>query len=390
MKRLHLSVAVVGLVGLSGAAWWWQHRAAAPSAPRTEATVPNGAQAAAPTAAGGPAAVEVAQALRQSLTDDTTAVGSLTARQGVVVRPEVSGRIVQLGFQDGERVRRGQLLVQMDDSLPRAQLQQAQAQASIARTTLARNKELVAQNFVTQSVVDQAQSNLEVAQAQVALAQAQLEKLRILAPFDGVAGIRKVNVGDYLKDGADIVALQDVSSLYVDFRLPERFTARVKPGQSVAMQFDALPGQDFEARVDALESVIDADGRSLAVRARLAQPAAALKPGMFARVRVVLAERSGAVMVPEEALVPQGGKQFVVKVVEGAQGPVSQRLEVATGLRRAGKVEILNGVAHGDTVVTAGQARLMRGDGVPLRVVQVGSAVPAASAASAPKARQPV
>jgi len=387
MKKLHLSVAVVGLIGLSAAAWWWQHRGTA----SPETPVPNGAQAAAPAAApgaGGPASVEVAQAQRQSITDDTTAVGSLTARQGVVVRPEVSGRIVQLGFQDGERVRRGQLLVQMDDSLPRAQLQQAQAQASIARTTLARNKELVAQNFVTQSVLDQAQSNLEVAEAQVALARAQLEKLRILAPFDGVAGIRRVNVGDYLKDGADIVALQDLSSLYVDFRLPERFTARVKTGQAVALQFEAMPGQDFVARVDALEPVIDADGRSLAVRARLNQPAAALKPGMFARVRLVLAERNAAVMVPEEALVPQGGKQFLVKVVKGEQGPVSQRLEVSTGLRRAGKVEILAGLEHGDTVVTAGQAKLMRGDGVPLQVVQVGPASPpAASGASAP--RQP-
>lgn len=387
MKKLHLSVAAIGLIGLSAAAWWWQHRAAAPA----DAPVLNGAQAAAPAAApgaGGPAAVEVAQAQRQSVTDDTTAVGSLTARQGVVVRPEVSGRIVQLGFQDGERVRRGQLLVQMDDSLPRAQLQQAMAQASIARTTLARNKELVAQNFVTQSVLDQAQSNLEVAEAQVSLARAQLEKLRILAPFDGMAGIRRVNVGDYLKDGADIVALQDLSSLYVDFRLPERFTARVKTGQPVAMQFEALPGQEFVARVDALEPVIDADGRSLAVRARLTQPAAALKPGMFARVRLVLAERSAAVMVPEEALVPQGGKQFLVKVVKGEQGPVSQRLEVSTGLRRAGKVEILAGVDHGDTVVTAGQGKLMRGDGVPLQVVQVGPvSPPAASGASAP--RQP-
>lgn len=388
MKRLHLSVAVVGLIGLSAAAWWWQHRA--PQAP-VAAAVPNGAQAAAPAAApraGGPAAVEVAQAQRQSVTDDTTAVGSLTAYQGVVIRPEVSGRIVQLGFKDGERVRRGQLLVQMDDSLPRAQLQQASAQASIARTMLARNKELVAQNFVTQTVVDQAQSNLEVAEAQVALARAQLEKLRIVAPFDGVAGIRRVNVGDYLKDGADIVALQDLSSVYVDFRLPERYTARVKSGQAVAMQFDSLPGQEFVARVEALESVIDADGRSLAVRARMSEPAASLKPGMFARVRIVLAERNAAVMVPEEALVPQGGKQFLVKVVKGAQGPVSQRMEVATGLRRAGKVEILAGLEHGDTVVTAGQGKLMREDGLALQVVQVGPAAPpAASSASTP--RQP-
>jgi len=153
MKRLHLSVAAIGLVVLSVGAWWWQHR----TSPAPAAAV---AAPAAPPAAG-PVPVEVARAVARDLTDDTTAVGSLRSRQGVVVRPEVSGRVVKLGFRDGERVRRGQVLVQLDDALPRAQLRQAEAQLAIARTTLQRNRELVAQNFVTQSVVDQAQANVD-------------------------------------------------------------------------------------------------------------------------------------------------------------------------------------------------------------------------------------
>ncbi len=380
MKRLHLSVAAIGLVVLSAGAWWWQHRGALP---------PGDAVAAPATAVppvAGPVPVEVARAIAQDVSDDTTAVGSLRSRQGVMVRPEVSGRVVRLGFRDGERVRRGQLLVQLDDALQRAQLSQAQAQLAIARTTLQRNQELVAQNFVTQSVVDQARANVDVAEAQVALARAQLEKLRIVAPFDGQAGIRAVNVGDYLKDGADIVALEDSSSLYVDFSLPERYAARLAPRQPVEVAIDALPGERFGAVVLALEPQITADGRAIAARATVPNADARLRPGMFARVRVVLAERPGAVLVPEEALVPQAGKDWLIKVVDGPQGPASQRVEVRTGLRRDGQVEIVSGLAAGERVVTAGQARLLRADAQPLRVVELGGAASAPPApGSAPR-----
>ena len=139
--------------------------------------------------------MEVAKVLAVTLTDEATAVGSLRSRQSVMLRPEVSGRIAALPFQDGARVRRGQLLVQFDDALQRAQLQQAQAQSSIARTNLQRSRELLAQSFISQSAVDQNVSALEVADAQVALAQAQLARMKVLAPFDGVTGIRQVNVG---------------------------------------------------------------------------------------------------------------------------------------------------------------------------------------------------
>lgn len=371
MKRLHLSVAAIGLVVLSVGAWWWQHR-----------TPPAPAAAAAPAAppAAGPVPVEVARAVARDLTDDTTAVGSLRSRQGVIVRPEVSGRVVKLGFRDGERVQRGQVLVQLDDALPRAQLRQAEAQLAIARTTLQRNRELVAQNFVTQSVVDQAQANVDVADAQVALARAQLDKLRIVAPFDGQTGIRAVNVGDYLKDGADIVALEDTSSMYVDFSLPERFASRLAPRQSVEVAIDSLPGERFTAVVLALEPQITADGRAIAARATVPNADARLRAGMFARVRVVLAERPGAVLVPEEAIVPQAGKDLLIKVVDGPRGPSSQRVEVRTGLRRDGQVEIVSGLAAGDRVVTAGQARLLRADAQLLQVVELGGAAPAPAA----------
>lgn len=317
--------------------------------------------------------MEIGRAELTRIEEDAQAVGSLRSNQGVMLRPEVSGRVSKLGFTDGQRVRRGQVLVQLDDSLQQAQLQQAQAQANIARTNLQRNRELVAQNFVSQSAVDQARANVEVAEAQVALAQAQLQRMKVLAPFDGFAGIRSVNVGDYVKDGADLVQVEDVSTVWVDFRLPERYLAQLKPGQEVAVALDALPGRPHSARVEAIDSQLDASGRSVLVRARLANAGGTLRSGLFARTRIVFSTREQAVTVPEEALVPMGDRQFLIKVVDGPDGSkIGQRMAARIGVRRAGRVEVLEGLQAGDLVAVAGQARLMRGEPQPVRIVQLG------------------
>lgn len=411
MKALHTLVAVVGISIAGSVAYWIQNAGSASNAGASaQAAVersPGGAMRAGPPVAGqsarageadgaanGPAiAVEVGRVEATTLTDDAQAVGSLRSRQSVVLRPEVSGRITRFGFRDGQRVQRGQLLVQLDDTLQRAQLQQAQAQASIARVNLQRNQELVAQNYVSRSALDQSAAALDVAQAQVALAQASLRRMRITAPFDGVVGIRTVNIGDYVKDGADLVRIEDTAAMFVDFRLAERYLTRLRPGQSIAASLDALPGREFAGTVDAIDSQLDADGRSLLVRARIANPGGLLKPGMFARVRSVFSVREGATVVPEEALVPQGSKQYVVKVIDGEDGTKrSQRLEARIGARIDGKVEILQGLSPGDTVVTAGHGRLMRGDGLALQVVEMAPAgatvAPAAPrASSAPPGR---
>lgn len=418
VKRMHTWIAVVGIAIVGTAAWWWQQRPASPvqrSGSGTSASAPGSGPSRSAPGSGGPAAVEVGKVEVMRIEDDAQAVGSLRAAQTVMVRPEVSGRVVRIGFADGGRVRRGQLLVQLDDTLQVAQLKQAQAQASIARTNLQRSRELQAQNFVSQSAVDQNAAALEVAEAQVALAQAQLVRLAIRAPFDGVAGIKVISLGDYLKDGADVVSLEDRSRMGVDFRLPERYIGRTQVGQPVEVTLDALPGRLFAGKVAALDSLVDANGRSLLVRARIDNPGEALKSGMFARARIVFAVREKALVVPEEALVPQGGKQFLIKAVPaaasasaprdappnassaphngGAPSLVSQRLEAKLGVRRAGKVEILQGLAPGDVIVTAGHARVQR-DGSPLRVVDLDKPVsgqrgqqPAAVASGASAAR---
>ena len=328
--------------------------------------------------------VEATKVRQMTMRDDAEAVGSLRSRRSVVLRPEISGRITQLNFSDGQRVRKGQLLVQLDDQLPRAQVQQSRAELSIARANHKRNQELVAQGFISQRSVDESAANLEVAEAKLALAEATAQRLRIVAPFDGVAGIRGVNVGDYLKDGADIVNVEDLDAVYVDFRLPERLQNKVKTGQTARVAFDALPGVQYSAVVLAINPQIDADGRSLAVRGCIDNRRLQLRPGMFARVTAVFGERSDANVVPEEAIVPDGAAPYVLRVVAGLEegSQVAKRTPVRLGARTPGFVEVVEGLSPMDVVITAGQQRLQR-DGMAVRVVELGQPSAGRSAAGA-------
>ena len=398
-KLIYPLIAVVGIAAASGAAWWYQSHPKkaqqATGAPSVDgASGKAGPTSAAPRVAG----VEVARVERVSLQDDAQSVGTLRSRQSVMLRPEVAGRVKALGFRDGARVRKGQLLVQMDDTLQRAEVRQAQAQVSIAQAALRRNQELVAQNFVAQRALDESAANVQVVEAQLALASARLSRMAIVAPFDGTVGIRNVNLGDYVKDGADLVNLEDISSLYVDFRLPERYQGKLKPQQPVALTLDALPGRTFEGRVEAIDPLLDANGRSVGVRAVLPNTASDKRPGMFARVTVLFSVNANALVVPEEAIVPQGDRQFVIKVVAPSILPaataklppdaefVSQRQEVKLGVRRGGQVEITEGLAEGQRVVVAGQQRLQR-DGTPLRIVALDRPAQAASAPASAASR---
>lgn len=384
-KNKYLVFAVIGIAAASGAALWLQKPAQAPQRAEAGASgtgAPAGGGAAA--GAGRPVAVEAVTVRKMALRDDAEAVGSLKSRQSVMLRPEVGGRITQLNFHDGQRVRRGQVLVQLDDQLPRAQIQQSQAELSIAQANHKRNQELVAQGFISQRSVDESAANLEVAQAKLALAQATAQRLKIVAPFDGIAGIRGVNVGDYLKDGADIVNIEDLDAVYVDFRLPERLQSKVRPGQTAQVTFDALPGVRYAARVQAISPQIDADGRAIAVRGCIDNRRLQLRPGMFARVTTVFSERSDARVVPEEAIVPDGSSPYVLKVVEGKESgsKVTRRTPVQLGVRSPGWVEVLDGLSAGDLVVTAGQQRI-RKDGTEVRVVELGKQGNGGAAAAA-------
>ena len=239
-----------------------------------------------------------------------------------MLRPEVPGRIKELGFADGATVRKGQVLVQLDDTLQKAEIKQAQAQVSIAQANLKRNQELVAQSFVAQRVLDESGANLQVAEAQLALACARWSRMAILAPFDGTVGIRNVNLGDFVKDGADLVNLEDIGSMYADFRLPERFLGKLRARQNVQLRLDAFPGRVFKASIEAIDPLLDVNGRSVGVRAVLpntmgeamaqgggrpggagagAGAQAAGKPATDAGRNAVVAKRSGTTRGPAGA-----------------------------------------------------------------------------------------
>lgn len=310
-----------------------------------------------------PIAVEVFQVKPTTVQEDLQAVGSLQSNESVILRPEVSGRISAIGFKDGQVVRKGQMLIALDNSLNAAEVAQMQAENDLALANLKRSEDLASRKFISSSAQDTAASNAQVAEAKLKLAQARLSKMRILAPFDGVVGIRGVSLGDYVKDGTDLVNVEDVRILKVDFRLPERNLTQIKVGQNIEVVADALPGERFSGQIDAINPRIDANGRSLEIRARLDNTGGKLRPGMFVRVRVIVGERTNALLVPEQAIVPQGAEFHVYKVVDGQ----ARRVPVKIGVRRDALVEIVGGLAPGDQVVTAGM-RLSR-DGQPVRVL---------------------
>jgi membrane fusion protein (multidrug efflux system) len=341
-----------------------------------KADAKGGAAGKGPGGPGGPTPVEVVLLKPVVVKEDLQAVGSLRSNESAILRPEVSGRIAAINFKDGQTVRKGQVLVALDASLNEAEVAQSRAEYDLAISNLKRSEDLASRAFISSSAQETAASNAQVAEARLKLAQARLSKMRIVAPFDGQVGIRNVSPGDYVKDGTDLVNIEDTRVLKVDFRLPERNFKQIAVGQSVEVVADALPGERWLGRIEAINPKVDANGRSLEIRAQLDNTAGRLKPGMFVRVRVIVGERANALMIPEEAIVPQGEEFYVFKVVDNA----ARRVPVKIGVRRDAMVEVLQGLAAGDQVVTAGM-RLSR-DGQPVRVLNAGA--PAAPKPDAP------
>jgi membrane fusion protein (multidrug efflux system) len=286
-------------------------------------------------------------------------------------------------FKEGERVTKGATLVRLDPSINAADVQQARANLTLAQSKYDRAVDLASRNFISGQAKDEAKNNLEVAQASFALASAKLAKTELKAPFSGLIGLRVVSVGDYVKEGADLVNLESIDPLKVDFRVPETFLKQVQVGQSVEVTLDALPGKAYDGKVFAVNPLVDAAGRAIVIRAQVRNQDTALRPGMFARVRLITREEKEAMVLPEQALVPQGNEQFVFRV---ADGKVS-RVKVETGQRRDGKVEIVAGLAKGDEVVTAGQLKLR--DGVQVRTAGAAANKSPAAAATPDKAPAP-
>ena len=361
MNKLSLAVLVllVVAVGAGGGYWYGTHQPA-----RSPAVAQAPTSAAAPGQGAAQAmVVEATKVALQPMPQAITAVGSLRSDESVTVRPEVGGRISEILFKEGQHVAKGTTLIRLDASVNAAEVQQAQANLKLAQSKYDRAVELSRQNFISKQAKDEAENNLHVAEAAVSLATARLAKMEIRAPFSGVIGLRVVSVGDYVKEGTDVVNLESIDALKVDFRVPEIYLSQVQTGQTLSISLDALPGKSFEGKVFALNPLLDSAGRSLVIRAVVSNPDRSLRPGMFARVKLITRDERDALVIPEQAIVPQGDEQYVYRIVDGR----ATRVKVAIGQRRDAKVEVLNGLAPNDVVVTAGQLKLR--DGMPVTFV---------------------
>jgi membrane fusion protein (multidrug efflux system) len=352
-------VAILVLAAGGFGLWRFQQQHAVATAP-----------AARPPGPPGGVPVEAEPVTVRALADEVTAIGSLRSNETVMIRPEIIGRIVALPFEEGQRVRRGDLIVQLDESLPRAEMASAEANAALARANAARQEELFATRAGSARARDEAVAQLRTTTAQVELARARLERYRIPAPFDGIVGLRRVSPGDYVKDGTDIVNLESIHPIKVDFRVPETLLASLRVGQVLDVRVDAFPDRKFPGEVYAIDPAIDPGGRSVAVRARVPNEDSVLRPGLFARVSLTLNSWPQAVLVPETAIVTFGGRVLVMKVVDGRATPQP----VNTGIRSGTFVHVTQGLAPGDVVITAGHMK-----------VQPGTPVAVAAPAAAPR-----
>ena len=351
MKRLALFLLAVAV--LAGGGYYW--KVVRPSAP---------SPAAAPAAKGGGAVpVRVATVRVGAISDEISAVGTLIANESVMIRPERDGRITEIRFSEGQLVRKGDRLVALDTAEIEAQLAAASSELTLNRSRLNRAEELHAKKFISAQALDDAREALNQSAARRAEVKARVDKSTVIAPFEGVAGLRQVSPGAYVKAGQDIARLEGIGTLKLDFRVPELYLGRMRPKQEVVLRVDAYPGESFRGDIYAIEPAVEESSRTVLLRARVPNPGARLKPGMFARVALVLETRDNAIIIPEQALVLQGKDRYVYRYLDGKA--VLERVEL--GLRRPGEVEVRQGLSAGQAIVVDGQLRLR--DGAPVTVL---------------------
>lgn len=366
MKPLLKFLIVAVLIGAPGAYYYFSQMrpAVAPGAGGSPGGPPPGGPPPGGPPGGFAVPVEAAPVKVGNLQRQIAAVGSLRSNESVILRPEVPGRIAQIMFVESQKVTRGMPLIALDSSIPRAELVEAKANLVLSQANHQRAQELVEKGAGAVRARDEALAKLRADEARVQSSQARLEKMTIMAPFEGVIGLRRVSIGDYLNAGQDMVNIEMIDPLKVDFRVPEIYLSALAPGQALRVAVDAYPGRSFEGAVYAIDPLVDQNGRSVVLRARLPNPDGTLRPGLFARVALVLTEKTDALLVPEQAIVAFGTDQFVFRIVEGK----AVMTKVKLGIRRAAEVEIVEGLKPGDMVVTAGQIKLR--DGVPVRAAQ--------------------
>lgn len=321
-----------------------------------------------------PISVAVATVLEQPWQQRLPAVGTLKALQGVSLSLEIAGTVKELQFESGQKVKAGQPLVQLDSAVESALLQTALADLGLAQLDYGRGSQLVGSQAISKGEFDRLSAQLQKNKATVNQLKASLAKKHMVAPFSGTIGIRQVDVGDYLASGTVIATLQDLSSLYVDFYVPEQVLPKVAVGQTVQVDVSAYPKQTFPGTISAINPKVEDSTRNVLVRATLANPDSQLLPGMFASLQVLLPDPAPQVVIPESAITYTlyGNSAYVVaqkktqdgrleKDPDGQPILIAERRFIETGERRGGLVLVTKGLSSGEQVVSAGQIKLDTG-----------------------------
>lgn len=314
-----------------------------------------------------PETVTTTEAKQDTWQPTLTAVGSVAAVQGVVLGAEMSGAVKNIAFESGATVRAGDLLVELDSSVEQAQLRSAMASADLARLNLERARELREKKMMSQADLDSAEAQAKQANAQIDNIRAVIAKKAIRAPFAGRTGIRQINLGQFLDNGAAVVTLQSLDPVYVNFSLPQQDLAQLGVGMAVRVTTDAFPGQNFEGKLTAINPEVDAVTRNVRLQATLANPAGKLRPGMYVNVAAVLSQMERVLMIPATAVLyaPYGDSVFVVEDKKdektGATGKVLNQKFVRLGKTRGDFVVVTSGLEAGQTIVTTGVFKLRNG-----------------------------
>ncbi len=322
-------------------------------------SLPAGPPAAVTPAGGAPVPVITARVVRRAINAGIEAIGTANANEAVDVTSKSTNMVTAIRFSDGEAVRAGQVLVELDREQVAADLAAAEAAFQESRSQFNRSRELVATQALSKAQYDLLEATMKGNQARVESARARLDDTYIRAPFAGRVGLRRVSLGTLINPGTVITTLDDTSAMKVDFAVPENYLSDLHVGQPTVAHTAAWPGRKFTGKVTSVDSRVDPATRAVTVRALVPNRDGALKPGMFLTVSVTQDRRPGLV-IPEEALVPEQARQFVY-VVNGAK--VAKR-EVTLGRREPGIVEITNGLAEGDIVVIEGTLKLRDGTAV--------------------------
>lgn len=317
-----------------------------------------------------PTPVEVAAAFTDTVLDAIRATGEIEAVQSIELRPEITGRLVGILAREGTEVARGTPLFKVDDAELKAEVARLEAERDLAQQALARTRDLMQQNASSEADLEQAEANARSADARLQLQQVRLERTVVRAPFAGVVGQRYVSMGDYVTTSDRLTTLQTVDPQRAVFRVPERHAERLEMGQEITFRVAAVPDQELSGVVDFIDPIVELPARAITVKAMVRNRNRVLKPGMFIEVRLTTEVRPDAVVVPEDAILPLQGADYVWVIAEG----LATRREVELGVRTPGFVEILSGVDAGEQVVVGGLERLI--EGAPVAPIPVDRTAP--------------